>query len=259
MEWSFHPTGDCENKILDSSKNDQQIEYTLSDLWRRLQPHFLIHKEIQCILNATLEEQGEEKKGVLIYASFQYPNKSLFCTNIVAIPVNSNYQISNIYCEDCLNFTMRTVNITGIYTDFVNMFIPNLSCSGYEINLISKENGEKHYIGIMKRGKVAFIYDSGDSDKNPLRTHYAMEYLKEIFHCDQIHFHDCPQQHDNVSCGLYCIFCAICLKENLPINSCAYIPHNLMFVDDLYKTFRSKKMTKQDFLRKYYRGNRIQA
>ena len=244
--WSFHWTDVSEDGII-QSENHQQTEYTLSNLLILVQPYLPKDKQIHCILKASLEDDP-----VFIYVSFKYAQNCFFFTDIAAIPDVKNQIDPNNY-EDCLNFTMKTVNIKGITQMFINMIEPELSLSDYKIVNIGN-----HFIGYVKRGEIALIYDSCIPGNNPFYT--KKENLQKVFQCETIEFFNSPQQHDNVSCGLYSLFCAVCLKENLPITpTCANISDNVMFLKDLYNTFLLKKMTKEAFLHKYYRGTRIQA
>ena len=206
--------------------------------------HFQKYDQIQCV--AILLSQISQRCGVL-HTSVTNTDGQCKASDLTIVPLISKNEIMPKNQHNLFLFTLKTVDICGVHTAFVSMVMQKLIVSNYEILQI-----EKHFIGVERKGEKALIYDS---DRKYTDEKQITKCLEKNYQCpllpDPV---KCPQQPENsMSCGLYCLFFAICLQEKLQITpKCLSITDNRLFVKDLYNTFCEQEMQITCFLDKYY-------
>ena len=140
-------------------------------------------------------------------------------------------------------FTMETVTFMGLHSYYIDSIIKHL----YPNHITDQWNNfricniGRHWIRVANNGRESSIWDS--------------QVFQQVFLTSKrFKFKDCPQQIDNVSCGLYALCFEIFVKYKLDITpQCLKIEDPCQVVHDLCRTFFSGKMTEVDFISKYYR------
>ena len=246
MELSLFGISDSESMHLENITIFFEIFNDVSQekLDEKMLTHFQKYKKIECV--AIILSNMSPRCGVL-HESVTNTDGQYKESELKIVPLISEDKIMPEYEHDLFLFTLKTVDICGVHVAFVNMVMQKLFVSNYEILNIGQ-----HFIGVERKGAKALIYDSNRK--------YTK--VKEIKKCLEQKYHltllpdpvKCPQQPENsMSCGLYCLFFAICLQEKLPITPrCFTITDNCLFVKDLYNTFFKREMQITCFLHKYY-------
>ena len=239
-----------ENFVLETPQEFKNLQELRSLKIEAKLKYFNSKKSWYCIVKANLVNQIVRiilsfKDGVISHVQHILLEKK--CSYNVFI--NQLEDILNYLCDvageqvGLFMFTMETVLSVGIHQDFVNAILkrlyPNHISDGYkDFRFV---NIGWHWIRFEMDGRTIFIYDSDFCCKSNF--------------CKSFKFANCPQQFDNVSCGLYGLCFEIFFKYGLKITPhCLRIDNPRQVVHDLCHTFFFGQMTEVDFIRKYYRG-----